>query len=149
MPRVTFKQYLDQRAFLRLAWEEFDQLYSLLPAQQQWQLHRYYQPLSSHTDDELRAYRAHVRQVEPSLPAQAGRLYAKLHRVYDTGIDAAKAQQRPRGRNATKSPPRPTRVHAGTRQITVRAVARPEPDLKKFSEALIALAEQMGQEESA
>src|ERR1700724_1393036 len=103
MPRVTFKQYLDQRAFLRLAWEEFDQLYSLLPAQQQWQLHRYYQPLSQHTDDELRAYRAPVAQVEPSLPAQAGRLYAKLHRVYETGIDAAKAHQQPATPSSFKS----------------------------------------------
>ena len=141
MPRVTFQQYLDQRAFLRVAWEEFDQLYSLLPAPQQCQ------PLSNHTDDELRAYRAHVSEHEPSLPAQAGRLYAKVHRVYDTAIEKAKAhQQHPEPARARAATGR-TRVGSGTRQITVRAVARPEPDLKKLSLALLEVARKMGEEQ--
>ena len=147
MPRVTFQQYLDQRAFLRVAWEEFDQLYSLLPAPQQWQLHRSYKPLANHTEEELSAYRAHVSEHEPSLPAQAGRLYAKVHRVYDTAIEKAKAhQQHPEPARARAATGR-TRVGSGTRQITVRAVARPEPDLKKLSLALLEVARKMGEEQ--
>jgi hypothetical protein len=146
MPRVTFNQYLDQRAFLRLTWEEFDQLYSLLPTHQQWQLHRYYQPLSKHTDEQLKQYRAHVSQVEPAVPAQAGRLYAKLNRVYETAIKEARARQQHSRPERSRPSGRKTRAAAGSTRITVRAIARPEPDLKKLSLALLEVAKQRAQE---
>ncbi len=147
MPRLTFNEYLIQRVFLKLAWEEFDQLYSLLPTNQQWDLHRYYQPLSDHTTDELKGYRAYITRLEPSLPARAGRLHAQLHRVYEQAIEAL---EQPRaGRRPTSSKAPRTRALAGRPRITVRAIARPEPDLHKFSQALIALAEQMAREEKS
>lgn len=140
MPRLTFNDYLHQRAFLKLAWEEFDQLYSLLPIDQQHALHRYYQPLSDHTVDELKRHRAHITKLEPSLPARAGKCYAKLHRVYETGIDEARAQTSP----VRTKRPRQNRAALATRRISVRAVARPEPDLTKLALALIEAARQVG-----
>lgn len=141
MPRLTFKDYLEHRAFLKLAWEEFDQLYSLLPVDQQWQLHDYYQPLHSYTEDELREHRAHITKTNPSRPAQAGRHYAKLHRVYETALRMAQQDHRAERRARTPAAP-------GSRRVTVRAVARPEPDLHKLSLALIALAREMARGEN-
>lgn len=43
------------------------------------------------TDDELREHRAHITKTKPQLPAQAGRLYAKLRKVYDEAIELAGA----------------------------------------------------------
>lgn len=127
---------------MKLAWEEFDQIYSLLPVDQQHALHRYYQPLSDHTIEQLKDYRANITKREPSLPARAGKCYAKLRRVYETGIEAAKGKQRePRRRSKRSTAPSPAVV--GSRSITVRAVARPDPDLKKLALVLIEVGKQV------
>jgi hypothetical protein len=136
VPRLTFNDYLKQRAFLRLAREEFDQLYSLLSPDQQWALHRYYQPLGDDTDDALWEYRAHVTKREPSLPARAGKLYAKLHGVYEAGISTAASGER----RSKPTRPAEARVHSGATSISVRALARPEPDLKLLARAFLAVA---------
>ncbi len=133
MPRLTFNDYLNQRAFLRLAWEEFDQLYSLLAPDQQWALHRYYQPITGDSEEFLKRYRASITKKEPSLPARAGRLYAQLHRVYEASVEAAKAKP---------APPR-ERLKSASRKVRVRAVVRPEPDAQKLARALLEVAKQM------
>jgi hypothetical protein len=138
MPRVIFNEYLEQRAFLRLAWEHFDQLYSLLDTHQQWDLHAYYQPLLDYDDEWLKTHRAHISKKRPELPAKAGKHYAKLHRVYETSIQAAKATLYKHPRSRARQ--RQSLATAGPRRITVRAVARPEPDLHLLSQTLISLA---------
>jgi hypothetical protein len=140
MPRLTFDSYLKQRAFLLLVWEEIDPLFSLLSPNQQADLHHYYQPLHKYTDDHLQKHRAHVTKLDPSLPARAGKSYARLHRVYEQGVERAKRADG--SKQSPMQPPRPKRtpVPASSRRITVRAVLRPEPDLHKLSQALIALA---------
>ena len=135
MPRITFKQYLDQRAFLKLAWEEFDQLYSLLSTNQQWDLHAYYQPLHNYDADWLRAHRERISRTQPTLPAKAGRSFARMRRVYAAGMAVLqRSADRPTPTDAPKPP-----ASSEQSRTTVRAIARPEPDLHALSLALIAL----------
>ena len=137
MPRVTFKQYLEQRAFLRLAWEEFDQLYSLLSTNQQWDLHAYYQPLHDYDTDWLKAHREHAAKTKPTLPAKAGRSFARMRRVYETGMAVAKQQHRS-GTSAPRASQKSS-VLSGNSRVTVRAIARPEPDFDKVAKVLLEL----------
>jgi hypothetical protein len=144
MPRLTFNDYLKQRAFLRLAWEQFDQLYSLLTPDQQWALHRYYQPITDDTDEFLKRNRAGVTKQEPTLPARAGRLNAQLHRVYEASLVAASAHQS----TPPKSRPRTRSTGAGLTQsrISVRGIVRPTPDLRKLARALAEMAKRAGED---
>jgi hypothetical protein len=143
MPRVTFNEYLAQRAFLRLAWEEFEQLYSILSPNQQWDLHAYYQPVTDDTEDWLRAHRANISNKRPTLPAKAGKHYARMRAVHDQAVAIAHtgASARTAGRG-TK-----TTARVSHRRVTVRSVALPQPDVHRLSQALIALEPQSRRKE--
>jgi hypothetical protein len=104
--------------------------FSAVPIAQQWELHRYYQTIVDAPEDVLLANRDALAQAEPSLPHRAGKTYALVVHAaayYEARI-AAPVPATSKGRKE--------------RVITVRAVARPEPDLKKLAWAFLRLAEE-------
>jgi len=115
VPRINHQQYCTQRDFLIYAWEHFPKLYGLLSVSQQWDVHRYFQPSRDLTELQLRAHRKTVSAEDHSLPNRAGKAYARMRQVFEIG------SARP-----TASP-----------TMVVRAVARPEPNLRRLAEALV------------
>jgi hypothetical protein len=135
MPRLTNHQHLVRRTTLHAMWAECQIAYSAAPLAQQWELHRYYQTIVDATDEELIANRKALEETEQSLSHRAGKTYAAV-------VQAASCYK-------TRAQP-PTPAVPGKskdRVITVRAVARPEPDLKKVAMALIMLAEQQAKDQ--
>lgn len=82
MPRVNSTEQYRRHHVLKIIWRDHPKLYAILPAHQQRRLHRYYQPCSLLTQDELDEHRGQVALAEPSLPSEAGRAFCRLKRLY-------------------------------------------------------------------
>lgn len=132
MPRLTAKRYLYARDQLRRFWLTDEGLYAELTPTEQWQLHDYFQPGKDWPAEQLLKHRAQITKERPSLPHQAGRALSKFQeRVAQVALLRVRGAKRPIAAG------RPSR---GERHLEVKAVVRPEPDLKKLSRALIAVA---------
>jgi hypothetical protein len=147
MPRLSNALFLDRHRFLRKMWLECDELYSILEVNQQWEVHRFYQPSKELTDEELVAHRKATTKAEPRLPAIAGRHFALLYQSFRVAYAYAEGDEmRFRSAISQMSRQRPSHM-TGKRQIWIRAVANPEPDLQKLASALIDLALHQAAEE--
>jgi hypothetical protein len=121
-------------------WLECDELYSILEVNQQWEVHRFYQPSKELSEKELIAHRKAVTKEQPGLPATAGRHFALLYQSFRVAYAYADGDEM-RFRSAISQMSRQRPPHqTGKRQVWVRAVANPEPDLAKLASALVDLA---------
>ena len=138
MPRLTAKQYLPAHDQLRRFWLHQPRVFGELTPGEQWRLHHFFKPSHDLSDLELLQHREQVTKTRPSLPRQAGRALAKLQSaaavVAVEGVRRAKA-------------PAPVKIRRsrGERRLVVRAVVRPEPDIKKLAQALLEMARAMVQ----
>jgi hypothetical protein len=140
MPRLSNELYIDRHRFLRKMWLECDELYSILEVNQQWEVHRFYQPSKELSEEELIAHRKAITKEQPGLPAVAGRHFALLYQSFRVAYAYADGDEM-RFRSAISQMSRQRPPHqTGKRQVWVRAVANPEPDLAKLASALIDLA---------
>jgi len=116
MPRLTIPTYLSRHYQLKQLWTYDQRWFANLSYKDQIALHTYYLPSLEKTKTELLAHHRNVQIADSSLPQRAGRAYARLVRG-DVWTESAR------------------RTTAG-RHISVRAIARPEPDLKMLSKAV-------------
>jgi len=129
MPRLTNPTYLAKRQRLADAWEFRPGLFAGLQTFEQRDLHRYFAFSRDVYDDDALAYRREVTKLLPSLPAQAGRAYARFERAI--AADRLRRTQAPETSARTKSSPRPKRV------VTVQALVEPELDVKRLARVLL------------
>ena len=141
MPRLTNKDYLSQRQFLVDVWKASPGLFSVLSYNQQLDLHGFYAPYRDLTDTEAITHRRQVTADHPSLPNSAGKLYVRFF-THVQQVQERLQQQPPQ--LATSKAPTP---RTGRRNIQVRALARPEPDLQKVAKALLEVARDMQAEQ--
>lgn len=128
MPRLTNDLYLKRHRWLYKLWFDHDGApFSYLKPNEQWDLHAYYQPYKDLTDEELLEHRKQISKERPSLPARAGKAFTNLATGKQTGVKIS---------------------HTGKRSISVRAIVRPEIDLKLLSKALIGVAIEMARKEA-
>ncbi|WP_047521871.1 hypothetical protein [Microbacterium sp. ZOR0019] len=106
-------------------------LFAELEYFEQRDLHRFFAPSKELYDDDTLAYRREMTKLHPSLPNQAGRAYAHFERV--VAEDAERRANPPVKTVRLKGSPRPQRV------VTVRGVARPEPDAKRLAQLIVSL----------
>jgi hypothetical protein len=131
VPRLSNKDYLERHVRLKQLWQRHQSAFSVLSYAQQIELHRFFVPGKELTEAQLRAHRTSVTAQEPSLPNRASKLYMRLLSQRSTGtLVTAKA------------------AAGGHRQIRVRSIARPEPDIRKLARAFVALAEQLHAEQT-
>lgn len=127
MPRLTQNDYLRTCHKLCKLWEAHSADFALLSYRDQLYLHDYFQPSKQLTPAQLLDHRTSITEDRPGLPQQAGRALAKLERALAAtaliAIPVASAKT----------------THGKNRVLSVRAVARPEPDVHKLAEALIAM----------
>ena len=104
-----------------------------------WSPHAYFVPYKELSDSPAITHGQQVTRNHPSLPQRAGKIYVRFFRE-------AKARQARLAQPATNRVPR-SRSRVGKHNLRVRAVARPEPDLRKLALALLDVAKEMQAEE--
>lgn len=132
MSRLTNSTYLHQHNELRRLWLDDPVAFGYLSPDDQWRLHRFYQPDKDMSPDALLAHRQTVTEAEPSLPQQAG---PALNLLYERASSPVVNRNRHARHVSQRS--------QGTHHITVRAVVRPEPDVKRLVSAVLDLARQL------
>jgi len=139
VPRLTNDDYTKQRLFLVHAWSWFPDIFTVLPYNQQMEVHEYYAPSKTCTTDEALVHRHQVTREQPSLPNRAGKSFPRLlHRtqVITQRIEfLATHPQPPLPHLKTKS-----RTHGNVRSY---ALTPPEIDDRKLARALPAVARDM------
>lgn len=155
MPRATVQVQYRRYSLLRLLWIEAPSVFGLLDHTRQQELHALYQP-SRHVDyDEFELHLAGLARTQPSLVNKAGKRYRKLETVYlslkargfspaddPATFNRALSPVLASASTSSKSRERGLRkVSSGSgRRLVVTGIARPEPDLTKLAQALVAMA---------
>ncbi len=145
MPRSTDKTFLQSRTQLTILWnDDADpaRQFFYLTAREQWDLRAYFQFTVKLSDQDAVLHRRAVTHSQPSLPHRAGRALARLERLITNGPEADPTYQRQR-RAARRAALVYAKAHdKKPRALSVRAEMQPEPDAKKFAQALIQIARQ-------
>lgn len=123
MPRLTNKTYLQQRSLLVKVWQTDKFVFSILPYDDQLNIHGFYAPYMKLTDDEVIHHRRQVTADYPSLPQRAGKTFKKVSALIRS--DGTRAYMR---RSTPKSK---------ERRVYTSALARPEPDIDKLAKVLL------------
>lgn len=147
MPRLSSALYYERYRFLRTAWLEFDSLYTVLLVHQQWELHAYYQPSKQLTQAELLEHRRVITAKQPSLAAKAGKHFDLLYRCFRMAYAAAAGDEKKFRNSISRLSRQRVTDSVGDRRVRVRALARPEPDIKMLARALIRLNNQLASTE--
>ncbi len=150
MPRLSNDLYLRRHVFLARAWQDFARLYTILLPQDQWTVHRFYQPTKDLSDQELLDYRQQITSAEPGLPARAGRLFIRMNRAFRTAYEYAQGDQLRFYDSLWQQTAGAKAQQHGKRRIRIAALARPEPDLEALARVLVQMAiDQVKAEEAA
>jgi hypothetical protein len=138
---MSDRVYLKTHKKLKRLWDHAQSVYAELDSSEQWDLHDYFQPTKDLRDDQLLEHRVAITAKHPNLPHQAGRALNKLdERAAVYALNRVRAKRAPAGSKGKRQ-----RV----RNITVKAVVRPEIDLQKLSRALLMIAKDQMEKERA
>lgn len=150
MPRINSTEQYRRHDVLKMIWRDHPKLYGILPAHQQWRLHRYYQPTINCNQIELDEHRSAATTIEPSLAHEAGKSFRQLERLYRIAIEFSQHTGAPLDDclNAViqhvvlrrSKVVLPGTTATNPRVIYVVGVTRPEPDAKLLTKALRQLA---------
>lgn len=136
MPRLTNKDYLTIRLFLTRLWDQDDGgSFAVLPGYAQRDLHDFFAPTVSMTDEYAVTYRVQMTKAHPALPQSAGRAFEALrasleHRpnqMVDRHLENITGVYKVGGRN---------------RRIQVTSVSRPKLDTYYLAKALVQFAKE-------
>jgi hypothetical protein len=100
-------------------WETHPQLFSLLSPTAQLELHRFFLSTVDIEEHELASYRDYINKREPSLAHKAGKHFKEF----------------------TRPRPEVKEIIIRRKQVVVRPIMKPEPDLRKLARAFVHLAE--------
>ena len=133
MPRLTSRDYLIHRQFLRQQWEDRDgAAFADLPLQEQRDLHDYFAPSVTFTDKEALTHRDEMTKVFPSLPQEAGRALQSVRAVIDGVPNQIVDTHRVKTTTIASI--------AGKRQaLRIVGMARPKVDHLRLARALLAI----------
>lgn len=131
MPRLTNRDYLNNRRLLCEQWLEHDGgAFINLPRQAQLDLHDYYFPSREMWDDVAITHRDAIVKAFPSLPQKAGRALEALR----ASLEGESNQILERHRDRTTSV---VQVGRQQRAIRITGIANPNPDYPALAEHLI------------
>lgn len=151
MPRLSPSLYLERHDFLRDLWLHDNYCFGCLSVQDQWEVHRYYQPSVEISDLKLLEIRKKLDAEQPSLGSRVGKLYVRiccahlgdLRRRELRALTAANPPSKPAKRkNGMRS-----RLLQSERRLSVVSVANPELDVHKLARAVMLIAEQLAKAE--
>ncbi len=141
MPRLTNQRYLVSSLWLSEIWNSnLKTLFALLSVQRQCDLHAYFQPTKDLTYEALLEHRRVISREFPDLPAKAGRYCSRMWEIYDEAVNFAKDNEH-LTQAYISDVVAPLQTDRSGRRIGLAAVAKPEPDLRRFALALIQMAQ--------
>jgi hypothetical protein len=129
VPRLTNQQYINRHEELRAIWLSHPEVLRSLSPGEQLHLHAYYRTAEQLTKAELIHSRKRLDRDDPALGHLAGKAYAHFQRDPAPIIDPQHPRTTARMVSATRG------------HISVSAIMRPEPDLRKLANALLWMAE--------
>jgi hypothetical protein len=142
MPRINYNEYENRHTILKLVWNQNQGTFALLEPAEQWLIHDYYQPSKDLTHEQLREHRGTISKERPSLPHQAGKVYASLAARHQEAQRAyVKLQEQSPALSRARRP-----IGKDRGPIRVRAVVRPEIDVEKLSRVVISMMQAMDKE---
>ncbi len=146
MPRLTHSTYSAQHEVLHELWLRSDGgAYSVLSANEQWDLHDFFAISATLSEAELREHRRLKSAADPSLPHRAGRALKKL---IERQAERAEEQEALQAAKAAGPAPAKRKYRKNVnRKIRVESVVHPQPDVQKFARALMELAKEMAKKE--
>lgn len=127
MPRLSQRDYLAQARWLARIWNEFQSLFGVVSYNTQRDIHAFYQPSRQTSDESMLIHRADVTVKYLSLPARAGKGYAKMCDAYWVLRNQLEA------RFGDSKPTEPSRA----RTITTYPIARPDIDIRQLVEVVL------------
>lgn len=131
MPRLTNRDYLTQRQLLIKLWAVNDaSAFAVLPGYAQRDLHDFYAPTISMTDEYALEYRAQMTKAFPALPQSAGRAIEALRANLEGRDNEMVSRHLAQTTGVIK-------VGGKTRRLRVLAVSRPEIDTHYLAQALL------------
>ena len=155
MPRLTNPNYLERYRFCAAAWKDFRVVFSVVPANQQFDIHRYYQTARRTPEADLLKTREELTKAAPSLPQRASKAFAQVYQVFQIAFEQSQGDE-VKFFAAVETFASARRSHmahvystSAGRVLRVRGLVRAEPDLHKLAQALLALAEQAPREQQA
>lgn len=132
---VSDAEFVNRRRVLRADWDSGGQALSYLEVAEQWALHAAYQPTKNISEQQALADFRDMQRLRPEKVAEAEAACARYGAAREqVQRDIARAQQ------SKDSGVAPRKRRNKDRHLTVRALARPEPDLHALARALIQIA---------
>lgn len=120
-------------------WQRYPSAFAILTPKAQWEVHDFYQPSKELTKEQLLAHRRQISRERPSLPAAAGKHFDILNDYFRSDRELPKTEPSLDRSESAQG--------AGNRQVRVRALVRPEPNLKLLASALVDLAIELNAKE--
>ncbi|WP_308468515.1 hypothetical protein [Rathayibacter soli] len=132
---VSDAEFVNWRRVLRSDWNSGGQALSYLEVAEEWALHAAYQPTKDISEQQALADFRDMQRLRPENAAEADAACEHYGRAREqVQHDAVRAQQ------ARESGVAPRKRRGKERNLTVRALARPEPDLHALARVLIQVA---------
>jgi hypothetical protein len=129
VPRLSQRDYLAQAHWLARIWSEFQSLFGVIPYNTQRDIHAFYQPSRPTLDESLLIHRAEVTATDSSLPARAGKGYAKMCDVYWVLRNQLEAEF------GERKMARPVK----SRRVVTYPIARPDIDVRALAEVVLTI----------
>lgn len=128
-------EFINRRRVLRSDWDAGGQALSYLEMAEQWALHAAYQPTKDIAEQQALADFREMQRLKPEKAAEAEAACERYGLArQQVQRDIVRAQQ------ARDSGVAPVRRRNKDRNLSIRALARPEPDLHALARALIQIA---------
>lgn len=131
-------EFINRRRIMKADWSQHGFALIWLEPDEQRTLHYAFQPSKERLSDAdaLEDYRA-MEETEPGRMAEAAEVWDRYERAFETARATAARQEAMREAGI-----KPPRKRQKDRELTIRALARPEIDLEKLAQVLIHVAAQ-------
>ncbi|MBC7546896.1 hypothetical protein H7171_04090 [Candidatus Saccharibacteria bacterium] len=156
MPRLSNNDYVTRCRFIRKIYHDGSGILSVLPYKHQLVTLSYYWSGEDWTVEQMLENRSQLDAKHPSLSARAGKHFGVVQAEVMTRLASEQASSSPTTPSVTDvTPLRARRRRRGepavlrTRHISVRGVARRQPDIQKLAIAFLQLAEMQSAREQA
>lgn len=132
-----------------VCWNFLPEFFGLLTPKAQWEVHRFYAPSKSLSDDEVLEHITEVSAADPSLAPRVGKHYKRIfttfkHYADQVGKTNWEEIRRLLLRDYTKDNADPSEsIKPGKKRTVLMPIMKPDIDAAKTARAFIALAERI------
>lgn len=149
MAYISPNDYLGRRDLLVVCWNFLPEFFGLLAPKSQWEVHHFYAPGKSLTDDEVLVHINEALAADPSLAQRVGKHYKRIFTTFKHYADqVGKTNWEEVRRLLLKDYAKDNAdllesIKPGKKRIVLMPIVKPDIDAAKTARAFIALAERI------